>query len=179
MNNNDIPVKTVSGTEEVSKRSRKLPPRLRTLLIMVDGGLTAAQLRQAAATLGAPADCLESLESMGLVEVQSQAPAQAPAPAQAGHPAAEPPAAERAPAPTQPVPAMTDPERFRAAQKFMNDNAVDALGLRAFFFTLKMEKCYTCDDLRALLPEFTRLVTKGSGEAVARVLTARAREILN
>ena len=174
MDSNDIPVKTTAGTEEVSRRSRKLPPRLRTMLIMVDGGMTAAQLRQAAVTLGAPADWLESLASQGLVELQARAQAQAVAASVAAEPdrAQAPPAARQAPS-------MSDPERFRAAQKFMNDSAVDALGLRAFFFTLKLEKCFSCDDLRAQLPEFTRLVTKGSGEAAARVLSARARDILN
>jgi hypothetical protein len=164
MKDNDIPVKTAAGTDEVSRRARKLPQRLRTMLIMVDGEISAAQLRQAAVTLGAPADCLESLEAQGLI--QAQAAAAAPAPLRAAEPAAA-------------ASLGSDPERFRAAQKFMNDSAVDALGLRAFFFTLKLEKCYTCDDLRALLPDFTRLIAKGSGDPAARLLAGRARDILN
>jgi hypothetical protein len=75
-------------------------------------------------------------------------------------------------------PAGTDLERFRKAQKFMNEQVVDSLGLRSFFFTLKLEKCATCDDLRALLPEFGKAITKGSGFDVARVLEARARSLL-
>ena len=79
-----------------------------------------------------------------------------------------------------PLPALAndEPERYRVARKFLNDTAVDALGVRAFFFTLKLEKCSTRADLQLLLAEYERLVTKGSGEAAARVLSARAGELL-
>jgi hypothetical protein len=60
------------------------------------------------------------------------------------------------PAPNPQRPPATDAERFRVTQKFMNDCAVDALGLRAFFWTLKLEKVSTCDELRQLLPEFRK-----------------------
>ena len=84
--------------------------------------------------------------------------------------------------PTLPLPHLqpqrTDAERFRIAQKLMNDSVVDALGIRAFFFTLKLEKAATVADLRALLPDFDKAITKGSGDATARILGVRAREIL-
>jgi hypothetical protein len=160
--------KTEAGAEEVKARSRKLAPRLRTMLIMVDGMISATQLQDAAASLGAPNDFLDSLLQQGLIRRRAAAQAaedsidvvlDAPA------------------APAWPEP-PTDGERFRSAQKFMNDSAVDAMGLRAFFFTLKLEKCFTVDDLRALLPEYTKVVTKGSGDGVARVLSRRARDML-
>ena len=165
-----ILIKTAAGTEEVKARSRKLPPRMRTMLIMADGQLSTGQLRKAAVALGAPEDCLEFLIQHGLI-----------APAQLRQARAEAAAndeivAEAAAAAV--VPQLTEPERFRAALKFMNDNAVDAMGLRAFFFTLKLEKCYTGAELLALMPDFVKLVTKGNGEDVARVLEARAREII-
>lgn len=162
MTDTEILIKTAAGTEEVKARSRKLAPRMRTVLIMADGLLNAGQLRDAAATLGAPHDCVDFLIQQGLVTAVQR------------HRAAA--AAEQAATPAPPP--LTDGERFRAGQKFMNDNVVDALGLRAFFFTLKIETCFTAADLLALLPDFNRLITKGSGDAVARVLEARAREIL-
>ncbi len=78
-------------------------------------------------------------------------------------------------APAAPV---SDAERFRSTQKFMNDTVVDAIGLRAFFFTLKLEKCYTCADLQLLLPEFTAKAIKGNGDVAGRMLEGRAREML-
>jgi len=168
MVNSVIYEKTEAGADEVKARSRKLAPRLRTMLIMVDGMISATQLQDAAATLGVPNDFLDSLLQQGLIRRRAAAQAAEEsidlvldAPAAPGWP--EPP---------------TDGERFRSAQKFMNDSAVDAMGLRAFFFTLKLEKCFTLEDLRTLLPEYTKVVTKGSGEGVARVLARRARDML-
>ena len=171
MNNNALYVKTAAGADEVKARSRALPPRLRTMLIMVDGTRTAAQLLAAATTLGAPADFLSTLLQMGLVQVRTEVRTEA---------------RTAAPAPAMPIeqatPEMdlpsTDGERFRVAQKFMNDSVVDALGLRAFFFTLKLEKAANCDDLRLLLPEFFKAVAKGAGEDKARRFEARARQTL-
>ena len=175
MNDSAIYVKTTTGAEEVKARARKLPPRLRTMLIMVDGTLTAAQLQTAADTLGAPSDFLQTLLQQGLVEEREARRVSALAAAAASASASLQAAVDGGAL----VQALDEPERFRLAQKFMNDNAVDALGLRAFFFTLRLEKCFSCNDLRALLPDFTKAVTKGSGEDVARVLAMRARDLLN
>jgi hypothetical protein len=165
MNDGDMFIKTDSGTEEVRSRSRKLAPRLRTMLIMVDGTVSYRQLQKAATALAAPADFLQTLLDLGLV-----------APRDRGVPLAQPQGVDVEV--SAPAPVLSDPERFRAAQKFMNDSAVDTLGLRAFFFTLKLEKSFTCDDLRALLPDFSKALTKGGGPEMARVLEARVREIL-
>lgn len=70
-------------------------------------------------------------------------------------------------------------DKFRAALKFMNDSAVDLLGLRAFFFTLKLEKCYTPQDLLALLPDFSKAIAKSNGPEMARALEDRARQLLS
>ena len=156
MKQTDIIAKTAAGVAEVASRSRKLPPRLRTMLILIDGSLSVAQLMDAGAKLAVPADFLDTLQQLGLVAVQ---------------PAAAPVAAA-APA------ATSETERFRAAQKFMNDAVVDALGFRAFFFTLKVEKCFTRSELVALLDDFTKAIAKGGGADVARVVTVRARELL-
>ena len=166
MNDNDLYVKTAAGADEVKARSHALPPRLRTMLIMVDGTRSAAQLHHAATTLGAPADFLGTLLHKGLVQVRAGAQA----------PVAPVPVAEAA-WPDVALP-RTEGERFRAAQKFMNDAAVDALGLRAFFFTLKLEKAGNCGDLRVLLPDFAKAVAKGAGDDQARRFELRARQIL-
>lgn len=157
MNSIDIVVKTTAGADELKSRSRKLPPRLRTMLIMIDGTLSVEHLQQSAASLGVPADFLENLEQQGFVTIITSAVA---ASAVAAHVAAP------------------EVDRYRLAQRFMNDTAVDALGFRAFFFTLKLEKCFTLADLSALMPEYSKAITKGSGNEISRVLTARAREIL-
>jgi hypothetical protein len=158
VNLSDIVIKTAAGAAEIASRSRKLPQRLRTMLILIDGRLTAGQLMEAGAKLGVPDDFLESLEQQGLVS-------------------AKPSSATPTVAATAPVD-LPASDRFRAAQKFMNDTVVDALGLRAIFFTLKLEKCFNRADLTGLLDHYAKAIAKGSGNDVSRVLTARVREML-
>ena len=177
MHDTDIFVKTEAGTHEVRSRALKLPQRLRTMLIMVDGSLSAPQLRQAADQLGAPADFLADLEAKGLVRrlrTGSSAGGRASA---AGTNESEFPPTEQSPddAGEAAIGRLPDEhDRFTAAKRFMNDTAVDALGLRAFFFTLKLEKCATRADLSALLPDYVKAITKGSGPETARALQAQA-----
>lgn len=187
MKDTDHYAKTGAGLCEVRDRALQLPKRLRTMLIMVDGTRSVLQLRDAARTLGAPEDFLEQLLAQGLVEpgksrqrgdpaAQSPTASQAlgPLPSTAGPGASMAPARDAALEP----PAATANERFRVALKFMNDSAVDILGFRAFFFTLKLEKCFTAAELLDLMPEFTAAIAKRSGPEVARALETRARQLL-
>src|SRR4029078_12569290 len=64
------------------------------------------------------------------------------------------------------------------AQQFLNETAVAVLVLRAFLFTLKLEHCYTVEELRAILPEYRRVVGKAKGEEFAAAMAARAEAIL-
>jgi hypothetical protein len=163
-----IYAKTAAGAEEVKSRKMKLAPKLRTMLILVDGTKPALILREEAGTLGAPADFLEQLESLGLVKAAASPGASAASPAASRGPGVAAPGA----APSDPV------ERFRAAQKFMNDTAVNALGIKAFFFTLKLEKCATVEELRGLVEAYRAAITKGSGADEAEVMARRVQEML-
>ena len=177
MNDADVYIKTAAGADELKTRARGLPMRLRSMLIMVDGSRTVSELRAAAAAMAVPSDFMESLSQAGLIEVGRRAvfvrpelPLEAtavPAPAPAGAPVG----------PSLPA-YPTDPERFVVAQKFMIQTAAESLGLRAYFFTLKLEKCYTLDDLRALLPEFSQNLAKAKGELKARSLTQRVQALI-
>ena len=68
---------------------------------------------------------------------------------------------------------------FSAAQRFMNDTVVNALGMRAFFLTLKIEKCASRRELAALIEDYTKAITKGAGAEEAAVLSERVRELLS
>lgn len=161
-------VKSRAGVEEVKSRKLKLAPKLRTLLILVDGAKPALVLNEEGAKLGAPADALEQLESRALIERVGAAPTPS---------AGERRAVVRPPATGEPG-SLDSLARFRMAQQFMNDTAVNALGLKAFFFTLKLEKCATVDDLRGLADDYRKAIGKGSGDAEADVLARRLNEIL-
>ena len=167
MHDSDIYLKTELGIEEVRNRALKLPQRVRTMLIMVDGTRDVSQLREAQRTLGAPDDFLATLIAQGLVVSASPAPAQDRVAAVDVQ--VEPqPRAESA----------SDADKFQAGRKFMNDSAVDLLGFRAFFFTLKLEKCFTVADLQELIPQFSAAIAKGKGAAIARAMEERAWRLL-
>jgi hypothetical protein len=187
MNDDDIFSKTSNGLAELRSRSAGLSQRLRSILIMVDGVRRVGDLRQAAATLGAPPDVLESLQALGLIALT--APAGAPqAQTTAARVSVAPPGAAASPRAATPAPATlaeaseplpsSEADRFRVAKKFMNDTVVDALGIRAFMFTLKLEKCALLGDLEALLPEYSRVLTKARGSEVAGALETRLRQML-
>lgn len=178
MNPTDIIAKTAAGVDELKTRARKLPQRLRTVLILIDGVLNVGQIRHAASGLGLPPDFLEGLERDGLVQVRE---------------VRQPTPSRPAPLTTVDIPTHDGPPvvagdagseaeaekwKFQKAQTFMSDGVVSALGFRAFFFTMKLEACYTRADLAALLPDFQKAIAKGNGDEIARILVGRAREML-
>jgi hypothetical protein len=163
MNGNVIYRKTEKGAEEMRSRKLDLPPKLRTMLILIDGTQALEHLQRLAEQLGAPKDFLAQLEQRGLIEA-----------AAAVAPAAQTPAAAAAVGEA----GGTDYEKFRAAHKFMIETVVNALGVRAFFITLKLDKCSNRADLSALLEDYAKAIAKGSGPEEAEVLTARVREML-
>jgi hypothetical protein len=162
-------VKTTLGSDELKSRARRLPSRVRTMLIMVDGMQTLAQLNAAAASIGAPEACMAFLLEQKLIEAKHK-------------PAPRAPATEAVQAVDVPIefeaPELTNAARYLAAQKLMNDSAVDALGLRAFFFTLKLERAFNCEDLRTALPDFGKALAKGKDPAAAALIEARVRVLL-
>ena len=64
------------------------------------------------------------------------------------------------------------------AKQLLNESAVAVLGLRAFLFTLKLEHCYSAEELRGILPEYERVVTKAKGEAFATAMVRRVETLL-
>ena len=155
----DIYAKTPLGLQEVSSRKMKLSPRLRTMLILVDGKQPAFILQEEGAKVGAPADFLSQLENLDLV---AKAGTAVPAQAAAG----EMPSADN------------EFERFRNAKDFMNVSVANALGLKAFFFTLKLERAATRADLRELAEPYRAAIEKASGPEEAEVLATRLAALL-
>jgi hypothetical protein len=159
MADDDVYRKTARGAAEVKERRAKLSPRLRTMLILVDGTATRAKLAEDGARVGAPADFLDQLAAAGLIErVGGGAPREAKA------------AAAAAPA--------DEFERFRAAKQFMNDTIVDALGIKSFFFTMKLERAAVLADLRDLAGPYREAIAKARGEDEAALLAKRLEAML-
>jgi hypothetical protein len=165
MRDNDILVKTAAGQQEISLKQRKLTPRARSLLIMIHGAETVAELSRSMQSLGNVAEILNELVAQGLVTTVAGG--------------AQPP--ENA----QPLPATTSPDTappVLQVKQLLNETVVASLGilggLTAFRFTLKLEHCYTADELRGIFPEFQRVVGKAKSVEFADRILRRADALL-
>src|SRR4051812_33663866 len=97
--------KTALGTHEITARKIKMPPRLRMMLILVDGESPDAKLAGEAQKIGAPPDSLAQLRQLGLIEPVGELAQDAAPPAR-----------------------MTPPERFRAGKELMTASASSFMG---------------------------------------------------
>ena len=152
----DIYRKTEQGQVEIRDRKLKLPPRLRTMLILVDGTRPEFMLKEEAARLGAPPDVLQQLAAAGLIERAAGAVA----------------------TPGQPAAPRDEFTRFREAKQFMNTTIVDALGIKSFFFTMKLERAGVTADLAELAEPYEQAIAKAQGPEAAAILAARLKEML-
>lgn len=158
MRDSDVPVKTNEGRDEIEHRTRKLPPMLRSILLIVDGERSARHLRDLAASLHGPADALEQLEQMGLI---ASSPAVAASLAVQVRPA---PAAAPMSAPAQ---------RYQTLYALMSEAVREHLGLRGYFLQLKIERCATSEELAAVLPELSAALAKARKDDVAAQIEAQ------
>ncbi|MCL4185037.1 MAG: hypothetical protein KJ011_16475 [Burkholderiaceae bacterium] len=159
--------KTGKGIDELRTRSHGLGPRLRQLLILVDGR---RDLDELARMLPGPgfAENLEQLESGGFVTRSpdaarppdvSAAPAQAgSAPAEAGRAAAPRPTAP----PRQPVAPAHGPE-LSALRTRVIRALLDTIGPNGDDFAIRIERARSVDELRALLPAVLSVVEACGG----------------
>jgi hypothetical protein len=163
--------KTEKGREEITTRKHQLASRLRTLLVMIDGKQSAADIMKKVSALGLTEQNLqELLEQEFIVEIAQQAESANGASESPPHvtAAATSPVADSSAAPT-----MTDAERFQALYNFYNETIKSAIGLRGYGLQLKVERAANIDDFRALRQAYVEAVQKAKGPEMARSLSDR------
>jgi hypothetical protein len=160
----DVLVKTDKGVEEVKTRKYRLPARSRILLFMIDGRHAIGEILDQTAKLGMPATALKELIDGEFVTNISASTIRATQPGSASA--------------VSGIAETTDIERYIRAQKFMNDTIVDALGIKAFFFTLKLERANNIADLQALVDDYSKALEKGMGGDMAQLAIRRVRDLL-
>ncbi|TKR33947.1 hypothetical protein FCE95_06665 [Luteimonas gilva] len=138
MRADEVYAKTDAGREEIETRARKLPPALRSTLLLVDGRRNIAQLLGLASGLHAPPDALAQLAEQGLIAPLAQIAEAAAAWSDAA-------------------------DRYRVLSGLMSEAVRQHLGLRGYFMQLKIERCNDTDELSALLPELTAAIAKSKG----------------
>ena len=160
MQDSAVPIKTEQGVRELAERRHKLHARARSLLIAIHGGQPVADLKRQFQAIGDVGSILDELEKLGLIATR------------AGTVAANASTSAAAPAENEGLPPL------QLARAFINETAVAALGLRAFLFTLKLERAYTKAELNDLLPEYRRVLAKAKDETFADAMVRRAEQML-
>lgn len=157
--------RTAKGQAEIAQGGKSLRGKLRTVLFLVDANKPLVDVEQQIKLIGAPIDAIDQLVAGGYVaEIGGAGGAMQPA---------------LAPIPAPSTQSTEDRlVNFRVAKTFMNDTIVDALGIRAFVFTLKLERCSTAEDLIDLLPTYTEALLKKLDRDATRALVERTRELL-
>jgi hypothetical protein len=150
--------RTAKGQDEITQSRKSLPAKLRTVLFLIDADKDVGDIVRKIQLIGAPGDALQQLVDGGYVA---------------------PVTAFNAPITSSgPVSIEEQIAQFRVAKAFMNETVVDALGIRAFMFTLKLERCATAADLATLLPDYTQALLKKLDREAVRALVERTRELL-
>lgn len=153
--------KTPKGLTEIETRVHRLPPRARTLLILVNGERSDADLAKLAA--GEAAQTLASLLAEGFIEVVVRAEARTVSPASTS----TPDAASANPAADDPLAAFI--RRRKEAIRVLNDH----LGPGAESLALRMEKCRGWDEMLPVLDAAVKTLRLVRGASAATEFSAR------
>jgi len=165
--------KTDKGREEIATRVHHLAPRLRTLLVLIDGRHNVADLLAKVAGLGLNEQNLAELLEGGFIRDAAAAAPPAPsAPSPASAPAAP------SPAPTAAAVLPEGESQFEAIYHFYNETIKNTLGLRGYGLQLKVEKAGSIEDFRELRRAYLEAVQKSRGTEMARSLRERLDQLL-
>ncbi|MBL8307835.1 MAG: hypothetical protein JNM33_14150 [Rubrivivax sp.] len=147
--------KTAKGLAEIETRAHRLPPRLRSALILVDGRRDVNDLRPM--ILQQPEETLAALAEQGFIEAVGES---APSPARPPSP----------PAPPPPAPAGSD---FDGTRKAAVRALTDLLGPAAETAAIKMEKARDFAELMPLLTQAAQSIAVMRGRAAAEAFARR------
>ena len=160
MHPGEIYAKTEAGARELHERKLNLPIALRTLLIMIDGNRTVADVLERARALRVDADALAVLERAGLIARKFGAPST--------------------------VKAATGPEgrsedeveRFIAAQRQLSDAINTHLGFRGYLLMMRLQRAANLRDLHDFLPDFAQALVKRLGIDAAAPIVAEFEQLI-
>ncbi|OFA00482.1 hypothetical protein [Duganella sp. HH101] len=167
--NTSIYDKTAKGREEIATRRDGLAPRLRSLLVLIDGRRTEEELLRNVAGLGLAIAAVHELLAGEYIVLSTSYASMAEAPA-------EPPAPEPEPAPE--LPAATQVQQFQSVYQFYNQTIKSTIGLRGFTLQLKVEKASSVDELRQLRAPYLEAVQKAKGSDTAAALALQLDRLL-
>jgi len=160
MHPGEIYAKTAAGALELKERKLNLPIALRSLLIMVDGNRTVAEILQRAQALRVDASAVAALERAGLIERRFTAPSKTEAAAQPE------------------VRSQDEIERFVAAQRKLSDVINEHLGFRGYLLMMRLQRAENLRDLHDFLPDFGQALVKRIGVDAAGPIVAELERMI-
>lgn len=176
--------KTDKGREEIATRKYQLAPRLRSLLVLIDGKQTVTDLLKKIVGLGLNEQNIQDLFDQNFI-AESQS---VNVPVVAALPAAivekdTGDVLEDAKTKATPKLAISDiPEengrRIQAISKFFNETIKSTLGLRGFTLQMKVERASNMQDFEDLRHAYIEAVLKAKGKEMARSLRDRLDQLL-
>jgi hypothetical protein len=149
--------KTAKGLTEIETRAHKLPPRLRSALILVDGKRSSDEL--ARLVLQDPDGTLQALVDGGFIEAASVLISAPPRP-----PVAGPSSATAAAPSTPPLPPADD---FPALRREAVRRLTDLVGPVGEALAMRIEKTRSPDELRPLLTVALQVIGNTRGRQAA------------
>ena len=172
--NTSIYDKTAKGKEEIATRKYQLAPRLRTLLVLIDGRRTEEELLRNVVGLGLGASALAELLEHGYIVLATSYVALAEEPSSAELSLAEPAPAAQAQQSAQ----AAQIAQFQSIYDFYNKTIKNTIGLRGFTLQLKVEKASSVADLRELRHPYIEAVQKARGSETAAALARQLDQLL-
>jgi hypothetical protein len=166
MKDNLIYARTEKGAAEIAQRSQAIPARARSLLMMIDGKATGAQLLEKLSAFPNSAEFLQLLEDGGYIEAVG-GPAAAAAPASAAAAAARPAAGTEA-----------GGSGIGAAKRFMTRSLHEIFGPDADSLTGKVDKAQTVAELREVALKHKDLIASMSSRSKSEAYWRSIEELL-
>lgn len=186
MDNSAIFDKSDKGREEIITRKHKLAPRLRSLLVLVDGKKTAGELLLQLAGMGLDQSSLDQLFDQQFIEPSSgvlvetrPSATEAPEALNANRPSSPAKTPEDKPKSSRPAGnGMIAASQIMALQTFFNTTIKSTLGLRGFTLQLKAERASSLSDFQNLRQPYYDAVLKAKGQDMAIALRDRLDQLL-
>ncbi len=161
MDSSDIYAKTELGVRELKERHLKLPLPLRSLLIMIDGSRSVAEVLEKARALRLDEKALETLAIQGLIAPKFSAPSAA------ANDAMEPQRSE------------DEVERYLRAQRMLSDAINNHLGVRGYALMMRLQKATSLRELHDLLRDLATVLVKRIGiEGATPIVSEIERQII-
>jgi len=155
---NHVYRKSAKGTEEIATRQHRLTPKLRSMLILVDGKRGVDELVRLSHLLGSTEELLGQLLEQAFIEPVASTSASA---------SAAQPVTEHAPlAPAAATISLKD------AQRFVSRRLTDLLGPNAEGLCLKIEAAQTVKDFQAAVARAEGLLRQYKSAHAAAEFTA-------